>query len=319
MPVKWQTDESIKWPLKSLVKDLKYARDLSFYMLTREREREKPSVRVHKKGASPDYDKPVCLFCSYDKENIVRENVYYYLDALVLAGFNIVFISSSDGVSNNDLERLSSRCILIINRENKGYDFYGWKTGLEEYPQYNAHKGLLLANDSVLGPLFSIHDIVAQLESCGADIIGMTDSFNIHPHLQSYFLYCKKSVISSEEFIHFFQDMQILELKIAIIRKYEVGFSRILRHRFHLSALYGLERILARIDYHQRPLKWIEPTFHLWKPLISEFKFPFLKKSVVTRRGVSIEEVSEVLARNDSPYNANVLNDLLYPCRQEAL
>lgn len=315
MPVKWQTDWPIKWPLKSLVKDLKYARDLSFYLLTREREGEKPLVRLHTNGLSSDYDKPLCLFCSYDKENIVRENVYYYLEALVLAGFNVVFISSSDTILEGDLEKLSSRCILVINRENKGYDFYSWKAGLEEYPQYNAHKGLLLANDSVLGPLFSIQDIVARLEDCDADIIGMTDSFNIHPHLQSYFLYCKKNVISSEEFIHFFQDVDVLELKIAIIRKYEVGFSQFLRHRFHLSALYGLEEVLAQVDYHQRPLEWIEPTFHLWKPLISEFKFPFLKKSVVTRRGVSIEEVSEVLAQNHSPYNTIMLNDLVYPRR----
>ena len=312
-PFKSQTGWPLKWSIKAIVKDLKYARDLSLYLITRERASEKPGVRLYKEGLPPDYDKPLCLFCSYDKDNIVRENVYYYLNELALAGFNIVFISSSDAISAVDLEKLSRCCIRIINRENKGYDFYGWKTGLEKYSQYDAHTGLLLANDSVLGPLFSIRDIVAQLENCDADIVGMTDSFRFHPHLQSYFLYCKKNVVSSEEFLRFFREVDVLEFKMAIIRKYEVGFSRFLRRRFRLSALYGLESVLARAHYHERPSEWIETTFQLWKPLITEFKFPFLKKSVLTRRGVSVEEVSAVLAKSNSPYDTNILNDWILP------
>ena len=301
----------MRWPIKMIVKDLRYARDLFIYLLMREKVRKEPQVRLNEKGlVSPDYAKPVCLFCSYDYENIVRKNVYQYLDALALAGFNIIFISSSDDISVSDMEKLSRYCVSIINRENKGYDFYGWKTGLEKYARYKDHAGLLLANDSVIGPLFSISDIVTTLENCDADVIGMTDSFQFHPHLQSYFLYCKKNVVLSEEFLRFFSEVDILEFKNAIIRKYEVGFSRLLGPRFRLSALYGLKPALARINFNQRPIKWIEPTFHLWKPLITEFKFPFIKKSVLVRKGVSIAKFSAALAESDSTYNIDILNDL---------
>jgi len=313
-----QTTWPMKWPIKMIVKDLRYARDLSVYLLMREKVRKEPLVRLNEKGlVSPDYTKPACLFCSYDYENIVRKNVYQYLDALALAGFNIIFISSSDDISAPDLEKLSRCCVRIINRENKGYDFYGWKTGLEKYARYKDHAGLLLANDSVIGPLFSISDIVATLENCDADVIGMTDSFQFHPHLQSYFLYCKKNVMLSEEFLRFFKEVDILELKNVVIRKYEVGFSRLLRHRFRLSALYSLEPALARINFNfnQTPIRWIEPTLHLWKPLITEFKFPFIKKSVLTRKGVSVKEVLPVLAETASHYNMDILDDLSLPCR----
>jgi len=303
-------NKSIKWPIKAVVKDLKYFCNLALYMLTRKGVKEKPLVRYYEKGSvSPDYDRPVCLFCSYDKENIIRANVYHYLKLLMLAGFDIVFISSSDTISEADLQKLPGYCIRIMNRENKGYDFYGWKTGLEKYPQYDAHAGLLLANDSVIGPLFDISDIITRLENCDADIVGMTDCFHFYPHLQSYFLYCKKNVIFSEEFIRFFSEVNALELKNAIIRKYEVGFSRLLGHRFRISALYGLERALAQISYDKKPMRWIEPTFHLWKPLITEFKFPFLKKSILARKGVSIEEISAALAESGSAYNLNILTD----------
>ncbi|WP_256327640.1 rhamnan synthesis F family protein [Nitrosospira sp. Nl5] len=230
-----------------------------------------------------------------------------------MAGFDIVFISSSDAISNVDLKKLSEWCIRIINRENKGYDFYSWKTGLESYSQYSAHTGLLLANDSVLGPLFSIKDIIARLENHEGDIVGMTNCLLFYPHLQSYFLYCKKAVIVSKEFIDFFNRVEVLEFKMAIIRRYEVGFSRLLGRRFKLSALYDLDSAMNRFQPGDRPKNWTEPTSHLWKPLITELKFPFLKKSLLTRRGVSMEEISATLAESGSTYNVNILADWIAP------
>ena len=296
-----------KWRLKSKVYDFKYLRDLLFDSLSR-RERSKPLVRYSAPGSIPSsYDNPVCLFCSYDKESFIRDSVYYYLNELVLSGFDVVFISSSEAITNTDLKKLSGLCIKIINRENKGYDFYGWKTGLEEYPQYSAHSGLLLANDSVLGPLFSIRNIINEIENCNADVVGMTDSFLYYPHLQSYFIFCKKSVILSEEFTRFFNQVSETNLKIAIIRKYEVGFSRSLRHRFRLLALYGVENALTRARDVERPKNWIDPTVNLWKLLITELGFPFLKKSILTRKGISIHEISTVLVRSGSTFDISTL------------
>lgn len=304
----------IKWPVKAIVNNVRYFRDLAFYLLTKEKISEAPLVRYHKKGLiSPSYDKPVCFFCSFDRESVIRENVYYYLKQLALAGFDVVFISSSDAISDADLKKLSECCIRIISRENKGYDFYSWKIGLENYPQYSAHTGLLLANDSVLGPLFSIKNIIARLENHDADIVGMTDCLLFYPHLQSYFLYCKKPVIVSEEFTDFFNRVDVLEFKMAIIRRYEVGFSRLLGRRFKLSALYSVESVADRVRYIEKPKKWTEPTFHLWKPLLTEFKFPLLKKSLLTRRGVSMEEISAALAESGSTYNINILADWIAP------
>lgn len=300
----------IKWPTKAITNDLKYFRELLVHLLTRESVSKKPLVRYCEEGyIGPNYDRPVCFFCSYDRESIIRENVHHYLNELALAGFDIVFISSSDAVSDADLNKLSKCCMRIISRENKGYDFYSWKTGLQEYPQYNAHSALLLANDSVIGPLFSIKNIIARLENHDADIVGMTNSFHFYPHLQSYFLYCKKPVVVSEEFIGFFNRIEALGLKEMIIRRYEIGFSRLLGRRFKLSALYSLESVLDRTRYVERPKRWIEPTFHLWKPLVTEFKFPFFKKNLVTRMGVSIEEISAALVESRSTYDIGILAD----------
>lgn len=296
------------WHIKKIIRDLKFLRDMSVYRITKRAASGKSIVRYSEQGyLAPNHDRPVCFFCSYDEKNIVKKNVYHYLNELIQAGFGIVFISSNEIVSDEDLEKLSKCCIRVIIRENRGYDFYGWKIGLQEYPQYHLHSALLLANDSVLGPLFNIHKIITKLENDDADIIGMTDSLHFHPHLQSYFLYCKKAVMLSEEFTDFFSRVEVLGFKMAIVRKYEVGFSRLLGRRFKLSALYSLESILNRIHYTDRPKNWIDTSVYLWKPLITEYNFPFLKKNLLIKKGVSIEEISEVFAESGANYTVEML------------
>ncbi|HVW65206.1 MAG TPA: rhamnan synthesis F family protein [Nitrosospira sp.] len=302
----------IKWPIRAIKRDMRYFRDLSLYLMSREQTDEKPYVRYCKTGSiSPSFKRPVCFFSTYDSEGIVRPNVIHYLGQLVHAGFDIVFISSSDTISNDDLGKLSNYCIKIINRVNRGYDFYSWKTGLEKYPHFHEHAAVLLANDSVIGPLFNISGIIEKLEANRADVLGMTDCYQFHPHLQSYFLYCKKHVAISKEFNRFFSCIDVFEFKMAIIRKYEVGFSRLLQRRFKLSALYNLETILNQASYSARPKKWIDPTFHLWKPLITELNFPFIKKSLVTKWGISIEEISATLAGSHASHRIDIDGNII--------
>jgi lipopolysaccharide biosynthesis protein len=78
--------------------------------------------------------------------------VYHYLRQLEMVGFDMGFISTSTTISESDLKKLAGYCIRVVGRENRSYDFYSWKVGLEQYPQYHDHAGLLLANDNVYGP-----------------------------------------------------------------------------------------------------------------------------------------------------------------------
>ncbi|TXI18430.1 MAG: lipopolysaccharide biosynthesis protein [Nitrosomonas sp.] len=302
--------KQLYWHYRYIINELKYSRDLLFDRLSKNEKQGKPKIRYTRFGnLKPDYNQAICLFCSFDKNCTVSKNVYYYLNALKQAGFNIIFISSSDSILNNDLEKLASYCILIINRENRGYDFYGWKAALQQYPQYPMHKALLLANDSVLGPLFSIGNIIGKLEENAADIVSMTDSLQFHPHLQSYFLYCKKPVSTSREFANFFNEVDELGSKMAIVRTYEIGFSRSLSRYFKLSALYNLEASLNYIQYAEKPANWIDLTHDLWKPLITDLKFPFIKKRLVVKRDLSIEEIMTALTKANASYGIDLLND----------
>jgi glycosyltransferase involved in cell wall biosynthesis len=134
----------------------------------------------------------------------------------------------------------------------------------------------------------------------------MTDNFRYYPHLQSYFIYCKRPVVLSKEFVNFFEQVKVIQLKSAVVRKYEVGFTQMLGKKFQLAALYPVEGLFNQAAYSVRPKSAIDPTFQSWKLLITKFKFPFLKKSLLTKRGVNIHEVTSVLAESGSDYDANI-------------
>ena len=294
----------LKQIVKSILKDFGYQCELLLYELTRERPSKKPKNRYNEEGSiSPNHVKPLCLFSSYDGESIVRESVYHYLNQLEMAGFDTVFISTSNSISELDLKKLAGYCIRVISRENRGYDFFSWKVGLEQYPQYRDHAGLLLANDSVHGPFFDFGDIITRLENNDADIVGMTGSCRYYPHLQSYFLYCKRPVVLSKEFTNFFDYVKAIQLKSAVVREYEVGFSRMLGKKFQLAALYPLEKILNQAGHFGYSEFDVDPTNVFWKLLITELKFPFLKRSLYVKRGVSTEEIKAVVTSSGETFS----------------
>jgi hypothetical protein len=132
----------------------------------------------------------------------------------------------------------------------------------------------------------------------------MTDSFRYYPHLQSYFICCKRPVVLSKEFINFFDHVKAIQIKSAVVRKYEVGFAQMLGKRFQLAALYLLENMLNQIKNLGYSERDVDPTHQLWKSL-TELKFPFPKRSLLTRRGVSVQEVSIAIAES-SPMIVNV-------------
>lgn len=140
----------------------------------------------------------------------------------------------------------------------------------------------------------------------------MTDSFRHCPHLQPCFLYCKGPVVLSKEFVDFFGHGRGIQLKSEVIRKYEfrkyeLGFTQMLSKRFRLKALYPLEGMLDQGIHLDQPKMEIDPTVKLWKVLTIKFKFPFLKRSRLARRGGGIQEVSAVRSENGPIFDAKVL------------
>ena len=210
----------------------------------------------------------VCLFATYDRDGIVDDYVLYYLSKIQAAGMLCVLVTTRPFASKSELNKAAPFCTAIIERENIGLDFGSWRTALLIYPELYNCQTLIFANDSVYGPMRDLGEITQKMLVSPCDFWGITESFEVYPHYQSYFLGFKRSVLDSPAFMRFQQRIALLADKRKIIGGYEVGLVAALRR----GGLWG--QVL--VPGHCVAGPQLNPTLHRWRETLAAGS-PFLK------------------------------------------
>ena len=210
----------------------------------------------------------VCLFATYDRDGIVDDYVLYYLSKIQAAGMLCVLVTTRPFASKSELKKAAPFCTAIIERENIGLDFGSWRTALLIYPELYNCQTLIFANDSVYGPMRDLGEITQKMLVSPCDFWGITESFEVYPHYQSYFLGFKRSVLDSPAFMRFQQRIALLADKRKIIGGYEVGLVAALRR----GGLWG--QVL--VPGHCVAGPQLNPTLHRWRETLAAGS-PFLK------------------------------------------
>ena len=270
------------------------------------------------------------IFAHYDRHDVVDPYVYYYLKELEKSCDRLIVVSTSD-LKPDDLAELETIGCTVITRENIGYDFMSYRAGLASI-DYRDYDEIVICNDSVYGPLFSLAGIFDEMVSrADVDFWGLTSNRDIAFHLQSYFLVFRKNVLNSEAFRQFWERVDILGDKEEIIRQYEVGLSQQLigagfrpevyaeyqppagsqllamakRFSFRklvkkIRALLGGENIIPQVNISH---------FH-WKELILENRMPFIKVELLRDNPmqVSIDDYERVV-RSVSNYDCRLIKN----------
>ena len=124
------------------------------------------------------------VFAHFDPGGEVSAYVHRYLAELAAAVDTLVVVSTADLGAASRAE-LAAYGRLVV-RPNVGYDFSSWKAGLDEIGALVRFDRVVLANDSVIGPVGGIGRVLAHPPA--ADFWAMTASAEIAPHLQSWFI-----------------------------------------------------------------------------------------------------------------------------------
>lgn len=131
---------------------------------------------------------PVCLFAQYDPEGRIRPHVLHYLRALVSAGWRIhLAVSGAEAMDPAAAPELSALGVDIHLRPNGGLDFGAWRDLLRAGVAGEAER-VLLANDSVFGPMADISPAVRAMRDRQLDAWGFVESREHGRHLQSWFI-----------------------------------------------------------------------------------------------------------------------------------
>lgn len=290
-------------------------------------------------GADPSPDATsLALYVHYAPSGQVSEMVRCQLRALRQAGFAVVFISCAAKIPDADWRAVGQICALSIQRRNFGLDFGAWHDAVPEvrrrWPNLSE---LMLANDSVLGPIHPMQPVFDALRSGGEGLFGLTESLQGGPHLQSYMLLAKgrPAVVDMAGFL---EGLALSHSKWLLVQRGELRLARWMRGRGHrVAALYGYDRLVRAVLADPVERAWladksiaagniqllrdwpVNPTQHLWHGLVACLGAPFIKTELIRRNPARLAGVASWpdLVPQDAPCGVVVLQAHLKMMRAE--
>ncbi len=213
----------------------------------------------------------VCLFVGMAMDQGFSEPARCYMRALKAVGFTVYALGVISPGRQSAPDPGGDCADAYSIRANEGYDFALWAAALRNNPTLWEADWLLLANDSLIGPLSPLGTLVEQIEASSADVLGLTESRQIREHLQSYFILFKAGAMRHPALRTFWKNVRSLPTKSAVIRAYEATLTRKLRYSGLICE--AVFKVPSGSD--------VNPTIEHWKHLL-RIGFPFLKTQVLT-------------------------------------
>lgn len=250
-----------------------------------------------------------CVFVHFDAKGIVRPHTRDYLTALITDGFGIILVTNSGMLDAESESWLALRCALILIRQNRGYDFGAYRDGIAAFFQERVTAEiLLLANDSLYGPLAPLGEIVERMDFGEADVWALTDSWQHRYHLQSFFVAFGPAALANTGFAAFWQQVRNVRSKWAAVHFYELWMTHHMQlaglrcaavwdyfllldamQELHdapeLVGIIPVEQKVQRLAAERALWAWrqriaLNPTSDLWLALLQN-GFPFIKRELL--------------------------------------
>jgi lipopolysaccharide biosynthesis protein len=296
-----------------------------------------PVENVRQGRVALDQARRVAVFVHYDQHGSVHDFIYHYIRELAECGFAIIFVSNCPKLAQEDTERLVSVCALVVQRRNRGYDFGAYRDGIALIPSVESLEHLVLANDSVYGPLNHLGPMLDRMDASRAEVWGATDSWEHAFHLQSYFILFHSAALKSKAFAGFWKNVRLVDSKAWVIRKYEINLTRVLqRDNLRCRAVYAYREIVRGIlkevsegdllkngkalpHEHRHYLRRIVSAMNagvpmnsphvFWDYLIKNLNFPFLKRELIVKNPMKVPNLVEWegLIRTATEYDPDLI------------
>lgn len=249
----------------------------------------------------------VCLFAHFDPADAVDPYVLFHLRALRACDIAIVFISACAALPDPEIDKLRGVADAVVLRENRGLDFASWQQAMR-LGLADGFSHVLLANDSVYGPLRPIAPALRGALAGGADAWGMVESRDGAWHLQSWFVLLRAELLRRPPlrtlFALPFADMA----KDDIIARGEIGLGHALQEA---GARCEAASRALKLPFLQRrrPLNRMHVD---WRALVLSGLVPFLKIELLRDNPIGVPGVSRwprLLEGGDYP--ASLIRDHL--------
>lgn len=219
-----------------------------------------------------DHDRVVVL-AEWSAGTRVRPDALRSARAWARAGFGVLVVAARDPWVPF-LSADPPRGVAVVRRPNTAYDFGSWSHALRTWPQLADKDLVVLTNDSLVGPLGPLDEVVTRLTAGTTQVWAATANRRPVEHLQSYLLAFRGGVLAQEPLSTHFARVTALPSKRAVVRTYELGLTRVVDGA-------GLTRGVGWTHAELGLPESVDLTLHGWRQLLGA-GFPFVKRVLMT-------------------------------------
>lgn len=192
--------------------------------------------------------------------------------------YAVTLVSSSPSGAPLQFDPYVAGGLTVVRKPNLGYDFGSWAVGLALTSGLGDRDTVLLVNDSMIGPFWSLSPILESVETTSADVWCLTDSDQFSFHPQSYFVGYRRGVLGERCLARFWAGVEHHENKDDVIGRGELAQGHLLRSNGYSVAAYVTSRRVVS--------RGVNPVIHGWERLL-ELGVPFVKRQLLTQPWVA--------------------------------
>lgn len=184
--------------------------------------------------------KRLAIYFFYDESGIVDDYVPYFL-ADLKKNISYLVVVCNGFIDDEGRDKLNMFADQIIVRENKGFDAWAYKCGIETlgWRKISGFDELILLNFTIMGPLFPLSEMFDCMDSKEIDFWGITEYAKVDPdphklckygylpkHIQSHFIAIKNKLLKSVDFRSYWDNLPVIESYQQSICFHEAVFTK---------------------------------------------------------------------------------------------
>lgn len=220
----------------------------------------------------------------------------------------------------------------VIVRENKGLDVWAYKTALDSlgWEKLIQYDEICFVNCTIMGPVYSLKEAFEKMSEYDLDFWGITKHYEIPEdpfgncpygyipeHIQSHFMVFRRTLVESEAYQKFWDNMPMITGYNDSIARFESYFTKFFADQgFKWDVYVNTEDIKYKTNY---------PLMNYAKELIRDKRCPFFKRRMFFQPyqyelsntlGQPAKELYDYL-RQTGLYDVNLIWDnILRTCHQ---
>lgn len=207
--------------------------------------------------------KRVLLFAGYSERNVIEDYVIYYIRKL--SEYADIYFCADCDIPESELLKIKPYTKLAMAKRHKKYDFGSWGILYSQISNIEDYDELILANDSVFGPLYPLDKTFERIEELNVSACALCGN----KFMMSFFVLLKPEVFKTPWFADFLTNIKDDIDKNDIVRLYEKGISRIVEeHGLKWDCLFSKHNLRNQIkdnrQFVREGLKTIPLSIRFW-------------------------------------------------------